>query len=105
MPSSSTGKLPTSQEAVIIARAQAGEVEAFGELVEMYKERVYMLALQMTRNHTAADDVSQQAFLQAYQSINRFKGDSVFFTWIYRITTNLCLAHLRAQERWRPLPD
>ena len=60
-----------------------------------------MLAFQMTRNHADADELSQEAFLRAYESFGRFRGDSDFFTWIYRITVNLCLTHLKKQSRWR----
>jgi RNA polymerase sigma-70 factor (ECF subfamily) len=79
--------------------------DPFAALVDRYKERVYMLALQMTHNHSDADELSQQAFLRAYESFGSFRGDSDFFTWIYRITVNLCLTHLKNQKRWVPLPE
>jgi RNA polymerase sigma-70 factor, ECF subfamily len=89
----------------LVRWAQAGDAEAFGSLVEAYKERVYMLALQMTHNHSEADELSQQAFVRAYQSIGKFREQSNFFTWLYRITTNVCLTHLQGRKRWTPLPD
>ncbi len=64
-----------------------------------------MLALQMTHNHADADELSQQAFIRAYEAIGQFRADSEFFTWIYRITVNLCLTHLKNRNRWVPLPD
>ena len=89
----------------LVRSACEGDAEAFGQLVRRYQERVYMLALQMTRNHADADELSQQAFLRAFESLASFRAESSFFTWIYRITVNLCLTHLKNQSRMVPLPE
>lgn len=98
--------LPFSQmdDAVLIDHCRQGATDAFGELVSRYRERVYMLALQMTKNHADADELSQAAFLKAYEALGSFRKESQFFTWIYRITVNLCLTHLKSQNRFVPLP-
>jgi RNA polymerase sigma-70 factor, ECF subfamily len=93
-----------SSELQLLERARGGDAEAFGELVRGCQERIYMLALQMTRNHADADELSQLAFLKAYEALPRFRADSGFFTWVYRITINLCLSHLKNQSRYVPLP-
>lgn len=92
-------------ESRLVAQAREGDLDAFGQLVENYKEKVYMIALQMTRHHADADEVSQQAFVRAFQSISSFQGTSAFYTWIYRITVNCSLSHLKQKNRWTPLPD
>ena len=92
-------------EAEVIARAQGGNVNAFGHLVKTYRKKVYTLAFQMTHNHADADEVSQEAFIKAFQSLDKFRGDAHFFTWMYRITMNICFNHFRKQKRERPLLD
>src|SRR5437763_64855 len=82
---------------------QSGDKEAFGCLVQANMKRVYGLAYQMMHNHAAADEISQETFVKAFESIGKFKGDSVLFTWLYRITVNLCLEQLGKNKRNIPL--
>jgi RNA polymerase sigma-70 factor, ECF subfamily len=79
----------------LVQRAQAGDREAFRELVERYQRKIAALALGMLRNREDALDIVQETFTKAYQSLDRFKGDSAFYTWIYRIAHNLCIDHQR----------
>ncbi len=79
----------------IVTRVQKGEVGAFDQLVMRYRERVYGVVYNMTSNREDAADLTQDAFIKAFQSINRFQGQSSFFTWLYRIAVNSTLSHLR----------
>jgi RNA polymerase sigma factor (sigma-70 family) len=80
---------------VLVRRVQEGEVAAFDQLVTKYRERVYAVVYNMTSNREDASDLTQDAFIKAFQSINRFQGQSSFFTWLYRIAVNSTLTHLR----------
>ena len=72
-----------------VRRAIGGDTEAFGRLVEHYQDRVYHFAFRLTGNRDRAWDLSQEAFMRAFAAMSRFKGESGFFTWMYRITLNL----------------
>ena len=85
----------------LIQKAKEGEVEAFGELVKRYQKRIYHLIYQMTFNHEDANDLSQEAFLKAYKSLNKFKRESSFYTWLYRIAINLLINHLKKRKNER----
>lgn len=84
------------QEAVLAC--QRGEREAFGRLVERYQRDVYRLCYRYVDNHQDANDMAQEVFLRAYRAIDKFRGDSSFSTWIYRIAVNTCL-NFRSQRR------
>lgn len=79
----------------VVKRVQAGEVAAFDGLVRKYRERIYSVVYHLTSNRDDASDLSQDAFIKAFQSIHRFKGQSSFFTWLYRIAVNTTYTHLR----------
>ena len=79
----------------LVRRVQEGDVAAFDQLVVKYRERVYAVVYNMTSNREDASDLTQDAFIKAFQSINRFQGQSSFFTWLYRIAVNSTLTHLR----------
>jgi RNA polymerase sigma-70 factor (ECF subfamily) len=74
-----------------VARAQEGDQEAFRVLVERYQGRIHSLARRILRDDEQARDAVQDAFLKAYTNLARFEGRSSFYTWLYRLTTNLCL--------------
>src|SRR5476649_2588169 len=80
---------------VVVRRVQAGDVAAFDRLILKYRERVYGIVYNMTSNREDAADLTQDAFIKAFQSIHRFGGQSSFFTWLYRIAVNSALSHLR----------
>lgn len=79
----------------VVQRVQSGELAAFDQLILKYRERVYGVVYNMTSNREDAADLTQDAFIKAFQSIHRFQGQSSFFTWLYRIAVNSTLTHLR----------
>lgn len=79
----------------VVRAVQAGDVAAFDQLISKYRERVFGIIYNMTSNHEDAADLTQDAFIKTFQSINRFQGQSSFFTWLYRIAINSTLTHLR----------
>lgn len=83
------------EDIVLVRRVKNGDRNAFCQLVERYKERIYFITYRMTNNHADADDLSQEAFIRAYESIGSFKEQSSFFTWLYRITVNITINHLK----------
>ena len=82
-------------EAEVIERARHGDIECFEALYRLHKRRVYSLCLRMTGNTEAAEDLTQEAFLQLYRKIATFRGDSAFSTWVHRLTVNIVLMQLR----------
>lgn len=82
----------------VIQRVQAGSVADFDSLIRKYRERVYAIVYNMTSNREDAADLTQDAFIKAFQSIHRFQGQSSFFTWLYRIAVNGTLSHLRKNK-------
>ena len=81
--------------------AQRGDMRAFEELVARHRDKVYARALSMIRNEEDAIDLSQEAWVKAWQRLKQFQGDSSFLTWMTRIVINLCLDKLRKQKRER----
>jgi RNA polymerase sigma-70 factor (ECF subfamily) len=84
-----------------VLACQGGEREAFDRLVQRYQRDVYRLCYRYVNNHHDANDLAQEAFLKAYRAIGRFRGDSSFSTWMYRIAVNTCL-NFRASRRTDP---
>jgi RNA polymerase sigma factor RpoE len=82
----------------LVNRAQAGDLEAYDELVRRYQERIYSTIYHMTSNHEDANDLAQESFIKAYQALRSFKGDSSFFTWIYRIAVNRTINFLKQRK-------
>lgn len=93
-----------NNEQELIRRAQRGDGEAFRQLVEAYQTQVYRLALRMC-GESAADDVTQEAFLAAWRALPDFRGDCRFSTWLYRLTTNAGIDWLRREKRYRSADD
>ena len=87
--------LPSSGDADILARAQAGDHSAFAQLYSLHKRRIYSLCLRMVGNVAEAEDLTQEAFLQLHRKIETFRGVSAFSTWLHRLTINVVLMHLR----------
>ncbi len=90
--------MTTSDEA-LIQRVLDGDVLAFEELVERYQQKVFNIAYRMSGNHEDALDLSQESFLRAYRALPRFKGQSAFSTWLFRIVNNTCIDALRKRKR------
>jgi RNA polymerase sigma-70 factor, ECF subfamily len=82
-------------EAKAIERAKQGDAEAFEALYHLHKRRVYALCLRMTANTSAAEDLTQEAFLQLFRKIGTFRGESAFSTWLHRMAVNVVLMQLR----------
>src|SRR5215469_2843279 len=89
----------------LIRAAQRGDRTAFETLVRQYDQAVLRLALHLTGSESDAQDVYQDAFLKAYRHIGNFRFECSFYTWIYRIVTNLCLDHLRKRQTRKEDPQ
>jgi RNA polymerase sigma-70 factor (ECF subfamily) len=93
-------------EQVIIAKAKEGDRKALAELVTLYSDRIYNLALRILRNREDAEDVLQETFLAVVEKLHTFNEQSSFFTWIYRIATNASLMKIRKKRhRFHELAD
>jgi RNA polymerase sigma-70 factor (ECF subfamily) len=90
--------LKRTDDAILVREAQRGDRAAFEELVRHYDQAVLRLAMHLTRSEHEAQDIYQDAFLKAYKNIGNFRFECSFYTWIYRIVTNLCLDHLRRKQ-------
>ena len=90
----------------MLVKARRGELSAFEELVRKYEKRVYAVALRSSGSPEDAADITQEVFLRAWRSIETFRGDSGFSTWLFRITMNMCVEHARhkqSQPQCQPL--
>lgn len=96
--SSSSG---VESDLALVARLQAGDKTAFREIVRRHQDKVYRLALRLTRDESRAQDAMQDAFLQVYRKIGQFQEQSAFTTWLYRITVNAALMRMRSEKRHR----
>ncbi|MEO6496949.1 MAG: sigma-70 family RNA polymerase sigma factor [Solirubrobacteraceae bacterium] len=92
---------PSVQDGALVARARAGDLLAFEELVRLYADRLHAVVRRLVDNQDEAEEVTQEAFLRAWRGIATFKGDSQFFTWLYRIGVNE--AHRRTSRRRAPV--
>src|SRR5258705_4673222 len=90
--------LPQLDERCIVAEAQTGNRAAFEELVRRYDRDVLRLALNLMKRPEDARDVYQEAFLKVYRNLHRFRFECSFYTWLYRIVTNVCLDHFRRRQ-------
>lgn len=86
------------EELELTERAKAGDHLAFGKLVELYQHEVFTLAVRLVGDRALAEDVAQEAFIRAWRALPRFRGDSAFGTWLYRITANTSFTH-RARRK------
>jgi len=89
----------------LVKRVQAGEKKAFDILVLKYQHKVLNLIMRYVHDHDLAQDVAQEAFIKAYRGLKNFRGDSAFYTWLYRIGINTAKNHLVSQGRRAPLTD
>lgn len=93
-----------TSDAALVARAQSGDRAAFGTLIQRHQRRIYQLALGIVRNHEEALDIVQDTFIKVHESLPSFKGDSAFFTWTYRIASNLSIDSVRRARRGEHVP-
>ncbi len=94
------GETPEPGDNEFVVRAQKGDKVAYEVLVKRHYQRVYGLAMTIVRNESDALDLSQEVFVKAWLNLSRFEGKSAFFTWLYRITHNLGIDHLRKHNRY-----
>lgn len=92
--------MPRREEQKLIARARRGHADAFRELVEAYKDRLFAFVRRMVRNHHEAEDICQSAFVKAYQALDSYSEQYAFSTWLFTIAYRMCLNHVRKR---RPL--
>jgi len=97
------GERETDQ--LLVERVQKGDKRAFDLLVGKYQHKIISLISRYVSDHAEALDVAQEAFIKAYRAIGRFRGDSAFYTWMYRIAINTAKNHLVSQGRRPPLSD
>jgi RNA polymerase sigma factor (sigma-70 family) len=84
---------------ILVEELKQGEEEAFRQLVDEYQDKVYNTCISLVRNAEDADDITQEVFIEVYNSIHKFRAESKLSTWIYRITVNKSLEHLRKMKR------
>lgn len=89
----------TCDDKLLVGYAQKGHAKAFSELVRRHHVQVFHTAFGMVGNREDADDLAQVAFIKAFQSLGQFRGQSLFSTWLYRISINCCLDWLKSQQR------
>ncbi len=87
-----------ADDITLVKRSQNGDLEAYDELVRRYQERIYNTIYNMTANRDITDDLAQETFIKAFRAIKSFKGDSSFYTWLYRIAINKTLNHIKNRK-------
>lgn len=93
-----------NNDSILVKKAQAGDNDAFGELVLKYQKRIYDLAYNFTHNVEDAYDLSQEVFLKAFTGIHRFRTNSAFYTWLYQIARNAGIDYTRKRKRRNLVP-
>jgi len=96
---SSKAQMTINNDQIIIDQIINGDTKVFAVLVDRYKDLVFTLAIRMMKNREEAEEVSQDTFIKVYKSLYKFKGDSKFSTWIYRVAYNTCLDRLKSNKR------
>jgi len=89
---------PGTNDMELVSQARRGDMAAYDELVKRYQERIYATMYHMTSNHEDANDLAQESFIKAYQALKSFKGDSSFYTWIYRIAVNKAINFIKQRR-------
>jgi len=89
---------PREEERKWVQLAKDGDLSAYDELVKRYQERIYATLYHMTSNHEDANDLAQDAFIKAFKALKSFKGDSSFYTWVYRIAVNRTINFLKQRR-------
>jgi RNA polymerase sigma-70 factor (ECF subfamily) len=87
-----------SDDLDLVRRSKDGDIAAYDELVRKYQERIYATIYHMTSNHEDANDLAQDTFIKAYAALKSFKGDSSFYTWVYRIAVNKTINFLKQRR-------
>ena len=87
-----------TDDMALVSRTRRGDTAAYDELVRRYQERVYATMYHMTANHEDANDLTQESFIKAFQALKTFKGDSSFYTWLYRIAVNKAINFIKQRR-------
>ncbi|NOX09456.1 MAG: RNA polymerase sigma factor RpoE [Gammaproteobacteria bacterium] len=95
----------SGSDQMLVEQVQQGNKQAFDMLVLKYQNRIVQLVMRYVHNHSDALDVTQDAFIKAYKALPGFRGDSAFYTWLYRIAINTAKNHLLARKRRPPAGD
>jgi len=90
--------MTTTNDQIIIDKVLKGNTNAFSELVNLYKDLVFSLAIKMTKNREEAEEISQDTFVKAFKNLSKFKGDSKFSTWLYKIAYHACLDRFKKNK-------
>ena len=99
VPEKSPEPAPAASEDIdLVRRAKLGDGPAYEDLVRKYQERIYATVYHMTANHEDANDLAQETFIKAYTALKSFKGDSSFYTWVYRIAVNKTINFLKQRK-------
>lgn len=93
-----TGQAIPNTVATLVSQAKNGDREAFAALYELHRKKVYSICLRMTEKTADAEDLTQEAFLEVFRKLTSFRGDSLFSTWLYRVTVNIVLTTLRKKR-------
>ena len=91
---------PEDEVALLIARAQAGDKSAFAGIYRQHHRRIYALCLRMLGERTQAEELTQEAFVRAWQQLHSFRGEAQFATWLHRVTVNVVLTWRRKHRTW-----
>ena len=97
-PVSAMGDAAAQDDLDLVRRAQEGDFPAYDELMRRYQERIYATVYHMTANHEDANDLAQETFIKGFQALKCFKGDSSFYTWVYRIAVNKTINFLKQRK-------
>lgn len=92
-------RVETTDTQALVERSRRGDELAFAKLVERYQHEVFNLAMRMVSNRSLAEDVAQEAFVRAWKSLDGFRGEAAFATWLHRITVNTALTHRQRRLR------
>jgi RNA polymerase sigma-70 factor (ECF subfamily) len=94
--------MASASDTVLVNRIKSGDEKSFQELVNKYQARVYSIILGMVQDRNDADDIAQEVFVRVYRFLHTFKGKSQFYTWLYRITMNMCINAKNGHRREKP---
>jgi RNA polymerase sigma factor RpoE len=97
-PASAAAATAAPDDTDLVRRAQRDDLRAYDELIRRYQERIYGTIYNMTSNHEDANDLAQETFIKAHRALKSFKGDSSFFTWLYRIAVNKTINFLKQRK-------
>ena len=92
----------------LVEKIKKGDIDAYEEIIKKYENKVCGIIYHMIKNQNDVEDLAQEVFIKVYKNLSKFKGDSSLYTWIYKITVNLCLDEVKKRkniiyldERWR----